>query len=390
VSGFTTRRLAALGAADPAARELADRLLALAVRGLPAMYREGAGEYAFTRYGAHHVRGASHRYAAMVALGARFLPEPDQSAALSGQSSDKLTGTLIDRLPGVSDLGDAAVTVWAAAEHRHPRLPEALARLATLDADRGPRPVVESSWVVSALAAARGQADVEEHLTRARNRLLGARHPDSPLFPHSTDREHGPWYRRHIGCFADQVYPIQALARLHASGPAAGRGADIEALAAADACAQRICELQGEAGQWWWHYDARTGALVEGYPVYSVHQHAMAPMALLDLAEAGGAEHGAAIRKGLRWMTDTPELAGQDTAMIQDTLGVTWRKVYRGDPRKAVRAVRGVTTSLSPGLRLDALDKVLTPNAVDKECRPYEFGWMFYAWLGALPGEAAS
>jgi hypothetical protein len=384
VSGSTSPRLAALGAADPAARALADRLLALAVRGLPSMYRQESAEYAFTRYGASHLRGVSHRYAAMVALGARFLPEPDQSAALSGQSSDKLTDTLIDRLPGITDLGDVAVIAWAAAEHRHPRLREALARLAAVDADPGPRPVVEASWVVSALAAARDQADVEEHLGRARDRILNSRHQGSPLFPHSTDKEHGPWYRRHVGCFADQVYPMQALARLHASGD------DEQALAAADACAGRICELQGDAGQWWWHYDARTGGLVEGYPVYSVHQHAMAPMALFDVAEAGGTDRSVSVREGLMWMTETPELAGQDETMIQDAVGVTWRKVYRGDPRKAVRAVRGVTTSISPSLRLGVLDKVLTPHAVDKECRPYEFGWMFYAWHGALPGKPAA
>ena len=86
-----------------------------------------------------------------------------------------------------------------------------------------------------------------------------------------------------MGSFAAQVYPIQALARLHRSAD------DQEALAVANSVAAAICTAQGEAGQWWWHYDGRTGGVVEGYPVYSVHQHAMGPMALLDLAEAGGA-----------------------------------------------------------------------------------------------------
>ena len=60
-----------------------------------------------------------------------------------------------------------------------------------------------------------------------------------------------------------------------------------------------ICELQGPDGQWWWHYDTRTGKVVEGYPVYSVHQDSMAPMALLDLEDAGGPQHSEAITRGL-------------------------------------------------------------------------------------------
>ena len=92
------------------------------------------------------------------------------------------------------------------------------------------------------------------------------------------------------------MYPLQAFARLHASGD------DPQALAAAEAVATAICAAQGEAGQWWWHYDSRDGSVVEGYPVYSVHQHAMGPMALLDLADAGGTGHDEAISRGLSWL----------------------------------------------------------------------------------------
>jgi len=68
--------------------------------------------------------------------------------------------------------------------------------------------------------------------------------------------------------------------------------------------------------------------------------------------------------------------------VIQDALGVTWRKVFRGDPKKAVRAARGLSTRAVPGLRLGPLDRVYRPTAIDRECRPYEFGWMLHAWQG--------
>jgi hypothetical protein len=235
--------------------------------------------------------------------------------------------------------------------------------------------------VVTALVAARPQHDVERHLAAARHRLLAARRA---LYPHTTGGTSGRpnrpgWYRSHVGSFADQIYPVQALARLHASAD------DPQALAAANSVADRLCRAQGRSGQWWWHYDARTGSVVEGYPVYSVHQHAMAPMALLDLAEAGGKENLAAVCRGLRWLAQPPETSED---LIAPEPGVVWRKVARGDRAKAVRGLRVVATRIRPGLRFSPLDRLFPPGAVDHECRPYELGWLLYAWLPAGQGGA--
>ncbi|MFJ3175905.1 hypothetical protein ACIPJK_34745 [Streptomyces roseus] len=390
---MTAKRAARLGALaheDPSLHALAERLLALAEAGLPGMYLPGADTFVFTRVAAVtsdgvrriEARGTSTRYAAITALGARFLPEDRQRALFGGHGVEEYAGLLVERLPEVGNLGDAALITWLAAETGHPKLADALARMAVLDVPGRPQYTVEAAWVLSALAAARTAADVEERIAAARDRLLAARAPGSALFPHATGPGLVPAFRSHVACFADQTYPLQALARLHASGQ------DPAALAAADACAARICELQGDGGQWWWHYDARTGGVVEGYPVYSVHQHAMAPTALFDLAEAGGTDFGAAVRRGLRWMTDVPEISGPDgtprESMILEKYGVTWRKVYRGDPAKAVRAARGLTTKVAPHARLAPLDRVFRADVIDRECRPYEFGWLLHAWLGGL------
>ncbi|MFG2876387.1 hypothetical protein ACGFYU_15595 [Streptomyces sp. NPDC048337] len=388
---MTATRLGALAGEDASLHALAERLLALAEAGLPAMYLPDAETFVFTRAGriapdgtrSLEQRGTSTRYAAITALGARFLPEERQRALFGGRTAEEFTGLLVQRLPAVKNLGDAALIAWAAAETGHPKLADALDRVAALDVPGRPQYTVEAAWVLSALAAARESADVEYRLAAARDRLLAARTGDSPLFPHATAPGLVPGYRSHVACFADQTYPLQALARLHASGD------DPRALDAADACAARICALQGDGGQWWWHYDARHGGVIEGYPVYSVHQHAMAPTALFDLAEAGGTDFGAHLRRGLRWMTRVPELAGPAGTprepMIREDFGVTWRKVYRGDPKKAVRAARGLTTRVLPQARLAPLDRVFRPASVDRECRPYEFGWMLFAWLGGLP-----
>jgi hypothetical protein len=366
---------------DPGDRLFVDRLVDLAIRGLPAMYRSSTREFAFTRAaapdGAFELRGSSLRYGAIVALGAQFLSETAQRQVFGGRSAVEFIDLLVERLPDTANLGDTALVCWAAAQAGHPRLPSSINHLRRLAGGDGPHYVVEAAWVVSALVAAIGQVDVGHDLERATDRLMGSRLPGSPLFPHATAPGLLPWYRTHVACFADQVYPIQALARLHRR---VGNG---EALAAAQECAARICGLQGADGQWWWHYDARTGGVIEGYPVYTVHQHAMAPMALLDLAEAGGGDNNAATRLGLRWLADTPELGGGEHLILDDA-ALTWRKVYRGDPRKVVRAARGLTTRVIARARLGAVERLYRPTAVDRECRPYELGWLLFAWLGGL------
>jgi hypothetical protein len=367
-------RLSLVAERDPESAALVQRLLSLAVQALPQAQVDG--EFAFTLAGTRgpgggwqlHRSGTSPRYGTITALGLLRMPEERQREVISDKTGWDLVGRLAKRLDEETSRGDVALLCWAAAEAEHAELPHALERLAEVDRQDGPVDVVAAAWVVAALVAARRHADVEQHLAAARNRLLAAR---DTVYPHVISGTR-PWYRSHVGCFADQVYPVQALARLHRSAD------DPQALAAADAVAAAICRAQGKAGQWWWHYDSRTGEVVEGYPVYSVHQHAMAPMALLDLADAGGQRHLEAICRGLRWLTKPPETSEE---LVLAEPPVTWRKVGRSDRRKIVRGVRAASTRLHPGMRLPWLDHMFRPGAVDYECRPYELGWLLLAWL---------
>jgi hypothetical protein len=348
------------------------------------MYRPDSDEFAFTRTFTTtggvtaQLSGTSLRYAAIVALGVSALPADRQAELLGGHQLADFVTVLVERQAASRNLGDIALVAWCAARIGHALLPEAVRRLAEFDRRTATEYVVEAAWVVSALAEARARLDVEEHLAQARRRLLASVAPGSPLFPHATGPGLVKPYRDHIACFADQVYPVQALARLHHSGDDPG------ALAAAEATAERICRLQGPDGQWWWHYDARTGDVVEGYPVYTVHQHAMGPMALLDLTEAGGGDYAEPIRRGLRWLLGPAELGTGGEPMLLDDEGLTVRKVYRGDPHKIVRGLHTVTTRARSGLRLPVIDRVYRPTSLDRECRPYEFGWLFFAWLATL------
>jgi hypothetical protein len=104
----------------------------------------------------------------------------------------------------------------------------------------------------------------------------------------------------------------------------------------------------------------------------------MAPMALLELREAGGRDFFNCIINGLRWLDHRPET--QDALIVPDK-GVVWRKVARREPNKFVRKAAAAGTALWSGFRLPAVDALFPPHHIDRECRPYEFGLMLYAWF---------
>ena len=106
-------------------------------------------------------------------------------------------------------------------------------------------------------------------------------------------------------------------------------------------CALAICKAQGSLGQWWWHYDSSNGQVVETFPVFSVHQHAMGPMALIALGEAIQSDFSPWIYKGLEWIEDN-ELG---INMRDDSANVVWRCIGRTKPYRywnlAVNALTG-------------------------------------------------
>lgn len=356
-----------------------DRLIALALRGIPQMREAADAPFAQTTRlvgdsVAPEIRreGANTRYGAIVALGASRLNDSAQRSLLQGQTARTMAGEVVAEALSGNEPGAIALAAWASAEIGNVRSQDAaLTRLTALVATDAITATVDCAWALTALLAGRHVLNDRSLAHRMAERLMSAQGNDG-IFPHVLPPGRLPWARSHVGCFADQVYPIQALARYHA---ATGR---VDALEAANKCGHQICDLQGPEGQWWWHYDARTGRVVEGYPVYSVHQHAMAPMALLELAEAGGIDCSASIASGLRWLESHPEVGG---ALIRDDLGTVWRKVGRREPHKALRYVRSTATALHPSLRLRWLNLIFPARQIDYECRPYELGWLLYAWL---------
>jgi hypothetical protein len=358
-----------------------DRLRALAKDGLPRMWSVPQERYVFrlrrTPDGILS-EGLSRRYTAITLIGLAE-EEPDVAPTMmGGHSAKEVAQRLVDELPSVTNLGDVALTLWAARAVGIEDRRAAWDRLSAMTPDVGARYTVEVAWALAALcldedAPAR---DLRDRLAR---RLLDAQGGRSSLFPHVIG---GKGLRAHVSCFADLVYPVHALSYFsRATG-------DRKALDAAAACARRFCELMGKAGQWWWHYDWRTGDVVEGYPVYAVHQDAMAPMALHAVEDAGGPSFAAQVDLGMQWLKSAPELRGG--TLVDDAAGLIWRKVARREPGKLARSLQALASAAHPKLRFPGVDALLPPGPIDHEDRPYHLGWLFYAWPKKRRGGGAA
>lgn len=256
-----------------------------------------------------------------------------------------------------------------------------LARLTTM----------ETAWLVSGLAHEHVRApvaDTKALLSAALRELSDRQHPTSRLFCHAS--ETAPLAhraRRWVANFADQIYSVQALAL----AGAAGFGPELRL--AGSACAAKLIALQGSLGQWWWHYDPRAGGVAQPFPVYSVHQHAMAPMALLTLTRTGGpaaadrGDYGDAIALSVRWVHENE--MGVD--LYDEAAGTIWRDVEpdEGGVARRLRQVRslvGWPTSprpSGPGGPDRGAGGAFPPDRtrlkINFETRPYEWAWCLFA-----------
>lgn len=360
------------------------RLCEVAVAGLPAMIDPATGLLVFRVAGEDVApAGASLRYTAITLLG---LERAERAGFSLGLDVGRLYEAVSATLAGADNVGDVALVLWAASATCRPLAERALDDLREFDdvlRRRRGRVVgtTELCWVVTALAEALTsgigrEREVRSRLDRAFAYLLGQR-GRSGLFCFARPFARPPVtpaaiLQSRLGFFDAQVYSIVAcLARDTAVG-------DPEAKDVARIVGERILAHQHPLGQWGWHYDVHSGGLVDLYPVYSVHQDGMAPLALLPLERAVGLPTTAAVARGVEWLFGRNELGEQ---MVDEDRGVIWRSIRRRAPLRRVvyplkaASLLGVGRSLDLGARL--ADR--TTLEVDRECRPYHLGFCLYA-----------
>lgn len=306
------------------------------------------------------VRGRSLRYSWIVLVG-----------LLRGASSDVGVdpGALKDALMReltAHDLqpGDLGLALWADARSGAEAPDRLLDVLGEMLGSRGldHLETLEVAWMVvgAAEAAAAGASLAEPLLARTRERLLArAGTPTGLLLQHDLGG------RARFPHFATQIYGVLALARL------ARRRDDGEAREAAVKVADALLRLQLADGAWPWIYDVNKGTVIEPYRLYSVHQDAMAPMALLELSEATSeSRYQDAALRGLEWVWGQNELGAE---MLDREAGMLYRSINRRGVRdRACLWVNSLTGRQLFGWPGSAV--------VERTDRPYHLGWVLEAW----------
>jgi hypothetical protein len=143
--------------------------------------------------------------------------------------------------------------------------------------------------------------------------------------------------------------------------------------------AEHLLACQHPLGQWAWHYNTRSGAVVDLYPVYSVHQDGMAPMALLPAERLLGLSTVPAIARGVKWLFGRNELS---ESLVDVDEARIWRSIRRRAPLHRVVYPLKLASLAGLGGALDLGARLAAPHLleVDREMRPYHLGFCLYAF----------
>jgi hypothetical protein len=357
------------------AQTTVQHLVKRAVAGLPQMIDERSGLFCFkvkrnTQAGLVQ-EGLSPRYTAMTLMGLRRL---EKSGTRSPIETNAIFEGMMKNLDWIENVGDLGLVFWLTAQLAPRRLDDLEQRLQLKSAlarfqDKRNGVTMHLAWLLTGIcysAQATGNTTRLKEVAYETYKLLIQNQGKDGYFRHmAANGTLKANVRGWMGSFADQVYPIYAMTQFFKTF------SDESALDRARQTAHAICQAQGPLGQWWWHYDARNGKVFEQYPVFSVHQHGMAPMTLLPLGKAAGIDFQPWINKGLEWIDQHNELS---VNMEDDGTNVIWRCIRQSRVRRVSEALFGAPGNSQPaGL------------SVLHECRPYELGWLLYGLIELLP-----
>jgi len=316
--------------------------------------------------------GISQRYTIMTLLGLREL---EAEGVGSPFNIHEIYQSFVRDTKWIQGIGDLGLLIWLVAIFDPDRLGEILESFEYETAiDRFPDAregrTMELSWFLSGVAhAAQASPKLVSNLTDPSvdtYHRIAENQGDYGLFGHMSEKKSlRGVLRGRIGSFADQVYPIYGLSKF-------AKAFDVEdPLGPALECATAISGAQGKSGQWWWLYDARSGRVSSQYPVYSVHQHGMAPMCLFAVEEATGQSFRDSIYRGLRWIFGENELGVE---MRDCARNLIWRCILPEN-----RQAKFWEMALN-FIRSANHDKEPRALEVLYEQRPYEFGWLLFAF----------
>ena len=320
--------------------------------------------------------GLSPRYTIMTLLGLRELELAGMKSSFDSQA---IYASFVRDTKWIQGAGDLGLLIWLSATFDPDGVRDVMQAFDCENAldrysDSREGRTMELAWFLTGLAHAAETSP--QLLSRLTDLSVEAYHRieenqgEYGLFGHmSVDKSLAGRLRGRIGSFADQVYPIYAMSKFASVFQVE------DPLGPALECATAICAAQGELGQWWWLYDSSSGRTSSRYPVYAVHQHGMAPMSLFAVEEATKQSFRQSIYRGLSWIYGSNEL-GVD--MRDDGEKLIWRCIR---PKKSQSKYWEMAASI---VRPPSRDADVGTLHVLHEQRPYEYGWLLFAFAKSL------
>lgn len=353
-------------------RNFINYMIGISVRGLEGMFDAKNQLFCYRtikfEHGVHN-EGLSLRYTIISLMGLYMFE------ACGGKSNidiRKVFSSLLEKLDRFDNIGDVGLLLWLCSLFEPNKAVFIFNKLRLIDLIKINKDAIygrtmELSWLLTGLTYLSSIETIYikdlKVLTEEIYKNLLNNYRGMGIFGHVKKNIYPGGFRSRIGSFADQVYPIYALSKYSTVF------GDKNALEIGLKCGESICRSQGEFGQWWWHYDADSGRVIGKYPVFSVHQDGMAPMALFALGKAAGKDFSVHVNKGLHWITGNNEL---NVNMIDESRNTIWRSMYL----KKYIAYKYELLSL---LNLESHVEKRNLNVL-YETRPYHFGWLLYAF----------
>ena len=362
-------------------KKLIDNLIQIAADGLQELYLPEQLEFASKKKMVNNkiiLQGRNTRYTLINLIGLHKA----ESHNIPFQINLKKTLILqIKNAEKYKSVGDIGLLLWASSLISPEDLPRILTKVNFKNIletykDAKYSYTMELSWFLTGLLFAstfnkKFKNTIEDLPTLMYNKIR-SNYGGSGIFRHEGTNTLQGKLRGKVGSFADQVYPIYAFS-LYSQ-----QNKNEEALQIAKECALKICEHQGKNGEWMWHYNAETGNIISKYPVYSVHQDAMAPLALYAIQKASGLNFETYIQNGLNWIEHNNCL---NVNMIDIKNNAIWRRIA---PTNNYRKIKYILSLF--GIKTN---KDYKKVEILYECWSYHLGWILYS-LSGRTGKNAS
>ncbi|MEZ4703110.1 MAG: hypothetical protein R2834_22475 [Rhodothermales bacterium] len=349
------------------------QLVGLAADGLRSMYDERKSAFCKrvspSSQGLRRV-GTSYAGSLVATMGLNEIARRGYWTAFATQS---LAAELVERSASVKSTAELGLLVWMTARvapQLLDRVFDAFDLRLALDAYPDGRAAETGAlaWLLTGLSEARlavgPDAEALEDVTHLTRQLLFVNYGGQGVFA----RQGKGMLGRRRGIFPDQAFSAYAFSRY------ARAFGDEASLHVARQVADRLVMNQGPIGQWWWRYDTTDGRVVDQYPVLSVHQYAIAPMALVEVSLLTGEDYADALIASLAWVRFGNE---RKVDLVDTKRKVVWDGLQRTRYTSYVR-------QLAPGRLFSRGGAAAARAAVIEECRPEHLGWLLYALSGGI------